>query len=274
MGYIKKMKKSLCVENLFAYYDKNLVLKDVSLIIEQGELVCITGANGCGKSTLLSVMAHLTDDSLHIKNSIGPVIKSDDNSEIVVSSLKRKEIAQRIAFMSQNEFSTWNFSVQDIVLTGRYPYTKNGFYTDADYQKADEMISLLEISELASKNIHEISGGEFQKVRIARALTQATDFILLDEPTSGLDFIYEGKTLSFLRDLAHEKGLGIAVVIHNLNLALQYADKICLMPKNKKNYFGIPSEVVTKENLFDSYNENLTVYNHPLLNCMQIESML
>ena len=236
------MTNTLCVNNISAWYGKKMVLKNVSVNVPAGELTCLCGPNGSGKSTLLSVLAGVPDQNLNVLNGT-----------YSAKNLSRKKSAQLVSFMQQNEYSTWDFTVFELVLQGRYCHTKNGFYTAADEQLATEALEQLQILDLAQRPVHSLSGGEFQKARIARAICQDSRFILLDEPAANLDFVYEPWLMKKLSDIAHERGTGILISIHDVNLAASYADNLILLPLLGTPVCGKIKDVLNKENLKFAY---------------------
>ncbi len=242
----------ISVENLFAKYKSNKILNGVSFDVLQGELICLCGPNGCGKSTLLSVLAAVNDNDLKCENF--PNLKVFEKSgslkeSFFIKDLKRKDCAKIISFMGQNENSMWNFSVYDVILSGRFAYSKNGSYSKEDFLIVDEIIEELNLGELKNRNVHTLSGGEFQKVRIARSLAQTPKFIFLDEPAANLDFVFEPKLMELLKNIAKSKNIGIVLSIHNVNEIDGYADKVIMLPKGQKNVFGNVDEVLNEENL-------------------------
>lgn len=239
------MTQGLYLSSVTAAYANKLVLKNISLQIKRGELVCLCGPNGCGKSTLLSIMAGVPNQSLHVLNGTGSLLAS--------KKLPRKKAAQLVSFMQQNEYSTWDFTVRELVLQGRFCHTKNGFYTDADWELADRAMEELQITFLADRPVHSLSGGEFQKARIARAICQQPQFILLDEPAANLDFVYEPWLMKKLSALAHEKNIGILISIHDVNIAATCADNLILLPLLQGAICGKIKDILTKENLKLTY---------------------
>ena len=244
------------IQNLSASYDDKKVLSDVSFTLQQGEFVCLCGPNGAGKSTLLSVMAGVADASLKVMG--GGQQLAD------FARLPRREAARLVSYLQQNEYSEWNFLVRDYVLQGRYAYTKRSIfgagpanYAAADYEVVDGVLGELGLSDFSNRYIHELSGGEFQKIRLARALAQTPHFLLLDEPAANLDYVYEPHLMQLLRDTAHKKNLGILAAVHDINLAARFADKILLLPpaaltsddSKKSVLFGTPSDIMNTDNL-------------------------
>ena len=291
----------LAVKNLCAGYKNHDILKNVSLEIKSGELTCLCGKNGCGKSTLFSVLAKLTDGSLKVRADDLPSIFYDNDgcgAEIFeIYKENRKKIARKIAFMQQNEYSVWDFSVLDFVMAGRFAFSKNGNYCQEDYKIAGEVLKKLNLEDFRDKKIHSVSGGEFQKIRIARALVQQPDFLLLDEPANNIDFTYETKMMDLLKKISWEENIGVFIIIHDLNIAARYADKIILLgdAENSRctgnaqngtedpeitvsssshggNFLisGTAGEVFTQENLYKAFGTELQTYIHPIYNCIQV----
>lgn len=246
-------KAYISVKKLSAVYKntENPVLKSVSATFNSGELICLCGLNGSGKSTFLSILAGIASPVLYVTNQPEICIENDSKygNSVKIADLKRKECAKLISYMTQNENSIWNFTVRDIILTGRYAYSKNGNYSAEDEKITDDVIRELELEAFADRSVHSLSGGEFQKVRIARSIVQSPKFLILDEPAANLDFVYEPKLMKLLKKIAVEKQLGVIISIHDINQAAKYADKILMFPKNEDAIFGATDEIFTLENL-------------------------
>ena len=242
------MSDQFLIQNLSASYGEKIVLADVSFALPRGDFVCLCGPNGAGKSTLLSVMAGVSDAALKVSG--GGQQLAD------FSKLPRRQRARLIAYLQQNEYSEWDFLVRDYVLQGRYAYTKRTLfgagpanYTEADYQVVDDVLSDLGLSDFSARHIHSLSGGEFQKIRLARALAQTPYFLLLDEPAANLDYVYEPHLMQRLHDTAHSKKIGILAAVHDINLAARFADRILFLPSKKSVLFGTPSDIMNIDNL-------------------------
>lgn len=260
------MNSTLSCELLNASYSKKSILKDITLNINSGEFVCLCGPNGCGKSTLLSLISNTQGNNLQLTSAKQkPCI---DNKEI--TSFSQKKLAQKLSYLQQDEYSTWDFSVFDFVLTGRFCHTKNANYSQEDKSIVENTLELLEISSLKDKTVHNISGGEFQKVKLARTIVQSADFILMDEPSSSLDFVYEPKLLALLKEYAHNNNVGILVTIHDINLACRFADKIFLLKQNNPLICGTVEQVISKENIQNIFDCKCNIYNHQIFNCRQV----
>ena len=245
----------LYVSNICAYYGKKLVLKSLSVAVETGRLTCLCGPNGSGKSTLLSVLSGAKEPGLKVVDGIDNQSYMDCTSldAMELAKLPRKKAATIVAYMQQNEYSTWNFTAKELVLQGRFCHTANGAYSLGDEQLALDALRELGIFNLADRPVHSLSGGEFQKARIARALCQDASFILLDEPSANLDFSYEPQFMQMLKNLAHSKQKGILISIHDINLAAAYADDVILLPLLQQPICGKMEEILTLENLKKTY---------------------
>ena len=228
----------LTVSKLSASYKENSILCDISLSLSQGEFVCLCGPNGAGKTTLLSVMAGVPDARLKVQGDAGKI-----------SKLSRRIAARELAYMQQNEYSEWDFTVHDYVLQGRYAHTKYGHYTEEDNAIVAGVLAELNLSQFAARTIHSLSGGEFQKVRLARALAQTPRFLLLDEPAANLDYVFEPHLMQLLAATAHKKNLGILAAVHDINLAARFADRIILLPPKKSVLSDTPSAIMNTDNL-------------------------
>lgn len=252
------MYDSIKICNLNAGWNKKPVLKNINFSISKGEFICLSGPNGSGKSTLLSIIAGIQKEAVFGK----------PEDSVPILKVKQKERARIISYMQQNESSTWNYKAKDIILTGRFPHTNfTGFYSDKDFMVTDKIIRKMGIEESAEKNVFELSGGEFQKIRIARCLVQETDFILLDEPTAGLDFTYQEELLSLLKSMAKENNTGILISIHDINTAARFAEKLILLPKLKPCISGPVEQIMTESNLAVTYGAEIKICTHPIYKC-------
>lgn len=241
---------ALKVEGLKFGYEEKIVLDNVSFKIEKGKFVSIIGPNGSGKSTLLKTLNniyHPWEGNIYIE---GKNIKA----------FKKKELAKKIALVPQDTNIDYEFTVEDVVLMGRHPY-KGRFQKEDkdDYEIIDEALEMTNTKHLRGRMITEISGGERQRVIIAKALAQNPSIILLDEPTSHLDINHQIETLNLLRKLNKERGTTIILVIHDINLGVRYSDEIIMLNKEKIVSIGSPEDVITKENIELAYNIEVAI---------------
>ncbi len=227
----------LKVKNLNFSYKNNSkknteVLKDINLHIKKGESVAILGNNGTGKSTLVKCLNKI------LKADTGN-IKIDG---IDIKNLSRREIAKKIAYVSQEE-SYSHMLVYEMVLLGREPYLKYNF-TEKDHQIVSKVIQDMEIGDLSMKYMDELSGGQAQKVLMARALAQEPEILILDEPTNNLDIRSQHHLLYTIENLVKTKNLTAIAVLHDLNHALRYCSRYILL-KDGKIYKDGKSEIIT-----------------------------
>lgn len=231
---------ALQVENLQFGYRKQLVLKGLSFKIEKGNFISIIGPNGSGKSTLLKTLNQLYSPSA------GSILIGGTN----INRLKKKELARKVALVPQDTIIDYDFTVEDIVLMGRHPY-KGRFQkeNEKDYKIVNEVLKMTNTFHLKDRIITEISGGERQRVIIAKALAQKPSIILLDEPTSHLDINHQIEILNLLKRLNEEMGTTIVIVIHDVNLASRYSDEIIMLNEGEILEIGRPERVITKKNI-------------------------
>lgn len=206
------------VKNLqYRYKGSPAVLKDISFTVSKGSFLAILGNNGAGKSTLLKCLNHI------LKPDAGEVLLEGEN----LLTQSSREVARKVAFVSQNLPGT-QMTVHDVVMLGRRPYMNWGF-TEEDHAIVHRAMDRLGVENLRGRFCSQLSGGEKQKVMLARALAQEPQVLLLDEPTSALDIQNQYQVLKLVRDICHQDALTAIVVIHDLNLALQFCDCFLLL---------------------------------------------
>lgn len=206
------------VKNIsYHYHGGGEVLKDVNFTLEQGQFLAILGNNGVGKSTLLKCLNKI------LKADSGELLLDGES----ILQMSNHQVSRRIAFVSQTVPNT-QMTVHDVVMLGRRPYMKWGF-TEKDHQIVHSAMERLNLESLRGRFLNQLSGGERQKVMLARALAQEPKLLLLDEPTSSLDIHNQYQVLEIVRELCHHDGLTAVVVIHDLNLALRFCDQFLLL---------------------------------------------
>lgn len=210
----------------FAYHGRDPVLQDLSLQETAGHCIALLGNNGAGKSTFLKCLNRI----LEPKEGIVVI----DGLEI--RSTPRREIAKKLAYVEQHTDIS-RLTVYDTVLLGRRPHMNLGPSSE-DYAIADAMIERMNLEELKLRYIDEISGGELQKVVLARALTQQPKVLLLDEPTASLDLRNQHEVMNIVSGIARDDGITVVVVIHDLNLALKYCDRFLLIHDGEAYRYG------------------------------------
>lgn len=238
----------LSVSDVEFNYDNHAVLKDVDFNLKDGELLVILGPNGVGKTTLLKCI-----NAIH-RPSAGAVLVEDRN----VLKMKPDEIALNIGYVAQKSESM-RLTVFDAVLMGRKPHIR-WKVAQRDLQIVESAIRHLHLQSLSLRYIDQLSGGELQKVAVARALVQEPKLLLLDEPTSSLDLKNQVDILSMIRRVVDEHRIGAVMTMHDLNTALRYADKVLFLkdgcihstgpvcsvtPKVVEEVYGLPVHIHT-----------------------------
>ena len=240
-------------ENIeFAYDENSPLLKNANFEIRSGDFVSVIGLNGSGKSTLLKLLAR------ELKPLQGEIVLGEKR----INEFTPKELAKTIAFVRQNYFPAFPISVYDFVATGRTPFLNfYGILKEHDKKVISENLRLLEIENLADKLVTEISGGEFRRATIARALSQESEILLLDEPSAFLDVEHQISIFKFLKRLNAERGITIITVSHDLNLVGMFSNGVILLEKGSvlqsgkdgilnaaqiKKHFGVNS-LITNE---------------------------
>lgn len=212
-------------------------LADVSLTLEPGEIVAVVGPNGSGKSTLLRALLGL------LPLSTGQVSLADRP----LASWRRRDLAEVVGALPQREESTFPLTVLESVLLGRWSRLGPiASVTPADHAAVAATLRRCDVAGLEHRRVDTLSGGEWQRVRVARALVASPRLLLLDEPTSALDVGHEMEMFELLRRLAAE-GLGVLVITHQLNLAARFADRLILLNRGRTVAEGRPSEVLREE---------------------------
>ncbi|MFA5577100.1 MAG: ABC transporter ATP-binding protein [Tissierellaceae bacterium] len=249
------------VKDLQFGYRSEKVIDDLSFMINRASLVSLIGPNGSGKSTIIKLLSNI------YRPWKGKIFLEGQD----INSYKRKELARKIALVPQNTIINYEFTVEDIVLMGRYPHKKRFQREDEeDLRIAHRAMEDTNTLHLKDKIVTEISGGERQRVIIAKALAQNPSIILLDEPTAHLDLNHQIEVLNLLRNLNKEKGTTIIIAIHDINLATIYSDEIFMLSSGKIVDKGRPEEVITKGNIEFVYNLEVAIDRNKYTNSLSI----
>lgn len=245
---------AVTVEDVSFSYSAEPVLRDVSMSVAHGEFIGITGPNGSGKTTLLKLLSRtLTPASGHIE--VGGA---------ALSGRGRCDLARLMAFVPQETSVVFPFTALEVVLMGRAPYLSGlGFERNEDLTIAREAMEETDTAQFADRFLHELSGGEKQRVVIARALAQQPDIMLLDEPTSFLDIRHEIEIYNLLTRLNSERGLTVITVSHDLNVAALYCRRLVMLNEGRIHCSGPPADVLTEKNIRAVYDTNVTIQHHP-----------
>ena len=236
-----------------------IIVDDVSFEIKRNEFLGIVGPNGAGKSTLLRLLARI------INPTVGHILLDGED----ISGYEAKELYKKISFLPQTSYFDFPLSVLEVVLTGRYPYL--GIFeseSKGDINRAEDCLSLVDLEGFSRRKVTTLSGGEQQRVSIARVLAQETDFIFLDEPSSHLDIHHKFALMELLGSLAQE-GKGVVAVLHDLDLASKFCERILVLEDGRVAALGEPSRVLSEKLLssvfkvrgsWDPRSENLLVF--------------
>ena len=248
------------VKNLTAFYEKSerIIFENISFTLTNDSLSALCGKNGSGKSTLLLLMAGIVPAGLKVSGDI--LIDGR-----FVFKMKREEAAQNVSLLLQNETPVWNLTVRQFVETGLYAFGKQP-RAIAD-GAVDGALSSLGILDFADKLIFNISGGEFQKSRLARCLIQKSPAMLFDEPAENLDMPFQMQFLNKIRELANNKT--ILFSIHDINTAALFATDFLLLSKGKVIQ-AKRDEIFKQEILSETFDADVKIFQHPLQGIPQV----
>lgn len=234
----------------FAYTKKKKILKDIDLIIPSKKFSAIIGPNGSGKTTLIKQINRiLTPQNGKV------IIDSIDND-----SISSRDLAQMVAYVPQMTGTTMTGSVMDTIMLGRKPYIKWKPSLE-DIEIVSQCLMRFHLEEIAQREFHALSGGQKQTVLIARALAQTPQIYLFDEPVSFLDIRNQLEIMSAARELVDCDQKTVVMVLHDLNMALRFADHIVIMKNGNVFAQGKPAEVITEKNILEVYETHAKIQN-------------
>lgn len=237
------------ISNISKRYADTVVVDDVTLTLPAGGVTAIIGPNGAGKSTVLSMISRL------LPMSAGRVLV--DGIDVVKGD--SKELARRLAILRQDNHLPMRLTVRDLVAFGRYPHTQ-GRPTIEDAAHVERALGYLGLQDLANRYLDQLSGGQRQRAFVAMVLCQDTDYVLLDEPLNNLDMRHAVDMMQLLRRASRELGKTVILVLHDINFASCYADRIVAMRGGKVAYHGTPLELIQPEVLRDLYQLDIRVH--------------
>ncbi len=243
------------IKNLTCGYDGKFLLREINFTTEDGELIGIIGPNGSGKTTLLRAITRV------LKPKKGEILLNGKD----IWDMGFKELARKIAVVSQSP-DVNPMSVKEFVLLGRIPhYRKFQFFeTKRDEEIARKYMNLTDTSRFENQSVGKISGGERQLAVIARALAQEPELLLLDEPIAHLDITHQVAILDLIRKLNGEFGLTVIMVLHDLNLASEYCNRLILIDDGQIHKMGGPEEVLTYQIIEEVYKTVVVVEENPI----------
>lgn len=244
---------ALALENVGFTYNSSFHLTDISLKIKAGELTGIIGPNGSGKSTLVKIMAG------YIEPAAGAVLLAGKP----LAGYKRKEVARKLAVVSQGVFTDFDFTVEEMVALGRLPHLGR-WRTEGpeDKEAVDWALAITGLEPFRTRSYNRLSGGEAQRVMVAQALAQQPEVLLLDEPTTYLDMAYQREIFNLLTAL-NKKGITIAAVLHDVNMAALYCGELIAIKDGRIFAQGSPEAVITRENILAIYGSPVEISAHP-----------
>ena len=238
----------------FSYADRT-IFERVSMHLKPGEMLALLGANGAGKTTLLKTLAR------QLKPTSGEIFLDTKP----LSQLSRRGLAQQLAMMPQHENRDASLSVYDVVSLGRTPHC--GWLmplSKKDRAIIEDALNATGLNELRNRNINEVSGGEWRRMILARAIAQDASVLLLDEPTAGLDLKYQYECLERVQTLTHDRKLVTVLTLHDLNQAAMFGDRLALLANRELIAIGPPSQVLTTDLIRQAFSIDVAVMEHPM----------
>ena len=245
---------TLEVRSLSAAYEERPVLDEISFFLNPGQILAVIGPNGTGKSTLIRALSGI------IPVQAGHIFIHGHD----LVGMPSAERARLMAVMPQNIKLPAGFTAREVVRMGRTPYLNwLGQFSSSDQKITDEAMRRTNTLSMAERRVGELSGGEQQRLLLARALAQSTPILLMDEPTAHLDLQYQVGLLDYIRAIARQDQLAVLIVMHDMNLVARYADQIALLVDGKINALGSPQEVLTAARLSEVFHTPLEVITTP-----------
>ncbi len=238
----------MIIRNLIKKYDNKTVVDSVDFEIPKGKVISMIGPNGAGKSTVLNIITRLIS-----KDSGDIHFEGKD-----ITQWKSKELAKKLAILTQTNNVQMKLTVRELVAFGRFPYSGNHL-TKEDEEMIDKAIEYMELQEFQDRFIDELSGGQRQRAYIAMVIAQDTEYIFFDEPTNNLDIYHATNMMKIVRRLCDELGKTVVLVLHEINYAAFYSDYICAFVNGKVAKFGTVEEIVNKETLSDIYKVDFEI---------------
>ena len=242
------------IQNISLDYGQRSVIKDLSFQLYPGELLGLVGPNGCGKTSIIKTLCRV------LTASSGCILLDEKD----LTAIPRNELARVIGVVPQNPLLPETFTVFEVVILGRNPHL--GLLSAESARDIAVVWQAMEktgITHLAKRRIGELSGGEKQRVTIARVLAQQPQVILMDEPTANLDISQQQDILDLITGMCREKNNAFLIAIHDLNIAAQYCTRIIMLKNGQIYAEGTPTEIITAENVREVFGAETTIYPHP-----------
>ncbi|WP_433956750.1 iron ABC transporter ATP-binding protein [Cytobacillus horneckiae] len=236
------------IKGLTKRFSKKPVVEDVTVTIEPGTITSFIGPNGAGKSTLLSMVSRL------LEADTGEVLLDQTN----VKKWKSDEFAKRVSILKQANYINVRLTIRDLVEFGRYPYSK-GRLKEEDEKFVDQAIEYMNLTDMQDKFLDELSGGQKQRAFIAMVIAQDTDYVLLDEPLNNLDMKHSVQIMKILRKLVDELGKTVIIVLHDINFASVYSDRIVALKDGKVVKNGPTNDIINSDALRQIYDMDIPI---------------
>ena len=228
----------MSVRNLVQGYGSKTILDDISFDVDTGEVLALLGPNGSGKSTLIKTICNIMEPRS------GQILID----ETPIEDIDITDLAKIVSYVPQSTAAATYTTVMDTVLLGRKPYVTWSYrQKDIDYDL--DAMKAMRIIGYSSRDVSDLSGGQRQRVFLARSLAQCPSFFIFDEPTSALDLKHQMNTMIKMREVVHDKGAGMVIALHDINLAMNYSDKVLMLKNGKIFAYGTPDETITEENI-------------------------
>ena len=242
------------VRELTKLYGKKAVVEKVNVNIHRGKITSFIGPNGAGKSTLLSMVSRLMDADT------GEVLVDKDN----VKQMKSNEFSKKVSILKQSNFMNVRLTIRELVSFGRYPHSK-GRLTAEDLRIVNQAMDYMELMDMQNDYLDELSGGQRQRAFIAMVIAQDTDYIFLDEPLNNLDMKHSVQIMKILRRLVDELGKTVVIVLHDINFASVYSDRIVALKNGRVVKDGPTNDIINSDALKEIYDMDIPIKQ--LSNC-------
>lgn len=236
------------VRELSKFYGKKAVVEKVNVDIKRGKITSFIGPNGAGKSTLLSMVSRLLDADT------GEVLVDNDD----VKKMKSNEFAKRVAILKQSNFMNVRLTIRELVSFGRFPHSR-GRLSSEDLRIIEQAMDYMELLDMQHQYLDELSGGQRQRAFIAMTIAQDTDYILLDEPLNNLDMKHSVQIMKILRRLVDDLGKTVVIVLHDINFASVYSDRIVALKDGRIIRDGPTHEIINSDALKEIYDMDIPI---------------
>src|SRR5699024_4245523 len=242
------------VRELTKFFGSRAVVENVSVNIHRGKITSFIGPNGAGKSTLLSMVSRLLDADT------GEVLLDQQNTK----KMKSNEFSKRVSILKQSNFMNARLTIRELVSFGRYPHSR-GRLNEVDIQFIDQALEYMGLIDIQHSYLEELSGGQRQRAFIAMTIAQDTEYILLDEPLNNLDMKHSVQIMKILRQLVNDLGKTVVIVLHDINFASVYSDRIVALKEGTIVKDGATDVIINSESISESYDMDIPIKQ--LSNC-------